>query len=108
MEYIDKESFLGIFVSAAFVILFGAIYVGIFTVVKMEKIKKYYMVAAYMAWGVQAYSMLTLGILVKSEPFTQNVLLAAMLGYFLIPHVIYYLVHATHEQYEHNTGGHHE
>lgn len=108
MEYLDKESFLGIFVSAAFVILFGAIYVGIFTVVKMEKIKKYYMAVAYLAWGVQAYSMLTLGILVKSEPFTQNVLLAAMVGYFFIPHIIYYLVHGVHEQYEHNIGGHHE
>ena len=108
MHYIDKESFLGIFVSAAFVILFGAIYVGIFTVVKMEKIKKYYMALAYVAWGIQAYSMLMLGILVKSEPFTQNVLFAAMVGYLLIPHIIYYLVHISHEQYEHNTGGHHE
>lgn len=107
MEYLDKESFIGIFVSAAAVILFGAIYVGIFTVVKMEKIKKYYLSLAYLAWGAQAYSMLTLAILVKSEPFTQKVLFAAMVGYLLIPHLIYYLVRETHERYEHTTGGHH-
>jgi len=108
MEYLDKESFLSIFVSAASVILFGAIYVGIFTVVRMEKIKKYYLALAYLAWGVQAYSMLTLSILVKSEPFTQKVLLAAMVGYFFVPHIIYYLVHASHGRYEHNIEGYHE
>lgn len=108
MEYLDRESFLGIFVSAAFVILFGAIYVGIFTVVKMEKIKKYYLAVAYSAWGIQAYSMLMLGMLIKSEPFTQKILFGAMVGYLLIPHVIYYLVHASHERFEHNTGGRHE
>lgn len=107
MEYLDRESFLGIFVSAASVILFGAIYVGIFTVVKMEKIKQFYIAFAYMAWGVQAYSMLTLAVLVKSEPFTQKVLLAAMVGYLLIPHLIYFLVRVTHERFEPDTGGHH-
>lgn len=101
MEYLDKESFLGIFISAAFVILFGAIYVGIFTLVKMQKLRAAYLSLAYLSWGVQAYSMLTLSALVKSEPFTQNVLLAAMVGYFLIPHFIYYLVKITHERYEH-------
>ena len=108
MEYLDKESFLGIFVSAAFVILFGAIYVGIFTLVKMEKLRNAYLFLAYLAWGVQAYSMLTLARLVRSETFTQGILLAAMVGYLFIPHIIYYLVQRSHERYEHTTGGVHE
>jgi hypothetical protein len=108
MNYLDKNDFLGIFVSAAFVILFGAIYVGFFTLVKMEKLRTAYLTLAYLAWGIQAYSMMTLGMLVKSEPFTQGVLLSAMVGYLLIPHFIYFLVKGTHERYEHHTGGVHD
>lgn len=100
MEYLDKESFLGIFVSAAFVIVFAAVYVGLFTLVKIRVIKAYYMALAYVAWGLQTYCMITLGILIKSEPFTQKVLFAAMVGYFLIPHFIYFLVHRIHAKYE--------
>lgn len=100
MEYLDRESFLSIFVSAASVILFAAGYVGIFTVVKMRLISSYYMALAYLSWCVQAYSMYMLGVLIKSEPFTQKVLFGAMVGYFLIPHFIYYLVVRIHDQYE--------
>ncbi len=108
MEYLDPNSFLGIFVSAASVIIFGAFYVGIFTLVKMEKIGSSYLFVAYLAWGVQTYSMVMLGLLIKSEPFTQKILFGAMIGYLMIPHIIYYLVHATHERYEHTQGGLHE
>lgn len=102
MEYLDPESFLGIFASAAAVIMFGAIYVGIFTLVKIEKVKPLYIALAYLAWGVQTYSMVMLGILVKSDPFTVKILFAAMVGYLLLPHFIYFLVHRTHERFEHN------
>lgn len=101
MEYLDPQSFLTIFVSAALVILFGAGYVSIFTLVKMGKIKEWLMSAGYLSWGIQTYCLYLLSVNVKSDPYTQKVLLAAMVGYLIIPHFIYFLVQRTHEACEH-------
>ena len=96
MEYLDSSSFLTIFVSAALVILFGTAYAGTFTLVKIDRLRSYMMPLAYMFWILQTYSLWILSVNIKSDPFTQKILLAAMVGYLIFPHIVYFLVQRTH------------
>lgn len=96
MPYLDSSSFLTIFVSAALVILFGTAYAGVFTMVKIDKLRSYLMPVAYSFWGLQTYSLWVLSVHIKSDPFTQKVLMAAMVGYLIFPHIVYFLVQRTH------------
>jgi hypothetical protein len=100
MEYLDSSSFLTIFVSAALVILFGTAYAGTFTLVKIERLRDYMMPLAYAFWVSQTYSLWVLSVHIKSDPFTQKILLAAMIGYLIFPHIVYFLVQRSHDACE--------
>ena len=101
MEYLETSSFLTIFVSAALVIILGAGYVGVYSFVKIRVIPGWSMPIAYLFWALQTYSLFVLSVHLKTDPFTHNVLMAAMVGYLIIPHIIYFLVKRTHEACEH-------
>jgi len=98
---IPLEDFFAVFMSSALVILLGLGYVGIYTLVRMGKMKSFYMPFAYSFWIAQTYCLYYLGVLLSVEQFTQNVLMGAMLGFLLIPHFIYFLMEKTHEAVEH-------
>ncbi|MCH9813256.1 MAG: hypothetical protein K0U47_04860 [Epsilonproteobacteria bacterium] len=98
---IPLEDFLPIFISGALVIVFGAAYVGVFTLVKIKKLKNHFMPLAYAFWALLTYCLYLLSHLIGSEPFTQKVLMMAMVAYLLFPHFIYFLMDKTHEAYEH-------
>ncbi len=92
--------FLPIFVSSTFVILFGLFYVAIFTLVKMGYLGRLYMPLAYLFWLVQIYSTYFMTDRMHSEPFTQKVMMVAMVGYLILPHLYYYLYTGSLEKYE--------
>ena len=98
---IPLESFFPIFLSSAMVIILGLGYVGIYTTVRLGKLHKNFMSLAYIFWIGQTSCLYYLGILIKSEPFTQYVLFGAMVGFLLIPHFVYFLMEKTHEVVEH-------
>ncbi len=98
---IALDDFLTVFLLGGFVIIFGAAYVGVFTLVKIKKLKNRFMAFAYVFWVLLAYCLYTLSALIGSEPFTKKVLMMAMIAYLLFPHFIYFLMDRTHEAYEH-------
>ena len=98
---IPLDDFFYVFLSSALVILLGLGYVGIYTLVRISKLKKYWMPMAYVSWVAQTYCLYYLGVLLQVEQFTQNVLFGAMVGFFIIPHFIYFLMEKTHEVAEH-------
>ena len=105
MEYympdIPSSDFLSIFVVSALVILFGMAYAGFFTLVKLRILKKGYMVAAYGSWLVLVGLMVYLEELLRVEPYTQKVLIGAMVGYLIFPHMVYFLLEKVHQRFEH-------
>ena len=98
---IPLESFFPIFLSSAMVIILGLGYIGIYTLVRLGKLKNPLMPLAYAFWVAQTYCLYYLGVLIKSEPFTQWVLFGAMVGFLLIPHFVYFLMEKTHDAVEH-------
>lgn len=106
MEYymppIPYKDFLPIFVVSAMVIILGMMYAGFFTLVKLKLVKKFYMVFAYLSWLALVAAMYYLGQLLRVEPYTQKVLIGAMFGYLVFPHIVYFLLEKVHQRYEHN------
>lgn len=98
---IALDMFLPIFISSSLVLLFGLFYVAIYTLVKMEYIKSIYMPFAYIFWGLQVYCLYYVAVALESDPFTVKVLLIAMVGYLILPHLWYYLNQRSEERYEH-------
>ena len=98
---IPLEDFFNVFLSSALVILLGLGYVGFYTLVRIGKLKSFFMPMAYAFWIAQTYCLYWLGVLLSVETFTQNVLYGAMVGFLLVPHFIYFLMDKTHEAVEH-------
>ncbi len=98
---IPLDDFLLVFILGGLVVLLAAAYVGVFTFVKIKKLKGYYMPVAYVIWVVLAYCFYLLSSLIGSDPFTQKVLMMALVAYLVFPHFIYFLMTKTHEAYEH-------
>jgi hypothetical protein len=97
---IPIDQFLPIFLSSAFVLLFGLFYVAIFTLVKMGFLKKFYMPFAYLFWILQTYCLYFVMHALGSDSFTVKVLMMAMVGYLILPHLWYYLNLRADERYE--------
>jgi hypothetical protein len=97
---IPIDQFLPIFLSSAFVLLFGLFYVAIFTLVKMGFLKKFYMPFAYLFWILQTYCLYFVMHALGSDPYTVKVLMMAMVGYLILPHLWYYLNLRADERYE--------
>ncbi len=98
---IALDDFLPIFVSSAFVLIFGGLYVGVYTAVKVDLLKKWMMPFAYLFWLLTVYCLYIMGSLMHVGEFTAKSLVVAMIGYLLLPHAIYYIQHQVHEQNEH-------
>ena len=98
---IALNDFLPIFVHSTLVLIFGAFYVGIYTAVKVEMLKKWMMPMAYVFWGLTGYSLYMMGSLMHVGDFTAKALVVAMIGYLMLPHAVYYMQHNVHEENEH-------
>jgi hypothetical protein len=101
MQDIPSSDFLSIFVVSAFIIIFGMAYAGFFTLVKLKLVRGYFMAFAYGSWLILVALMYYLGELLRVEPYTQKVLIGAMVGYLVFPHVVYFLIDRVHSRYEH-------
>ena len=97
---IALNDFLPIFVSAALILIFGAFYAGVVTLVKMKKLKKLYMYLAYFFWILQIYCTYFLTMKIHSQPFTVKAMAIAMIAYLMVPHIYYYLITKSEERYE--------
>ncbi|WP_455756353.1 hypothetical protein [Sulfurimonas sp.] len=95
------NDFLPIFISSALVMVFGGFYVGIYTAVKVQMLKKWAMPLAYLFWLLTAYCLYVMGSLIHVGEFTAKALVVAMVGYLLLPHAVYYMQHQVHEENEH-------
>ncbi len=102
---IDTSDFLGVFLSGAFVIIFGGAYAVVVTLVKLEKLKKGYMLLAYLLWGLQVYSMFYLGVKIHSKPFTFKAMMIVMLAYLMMPHIYYRIISKSEERYRDENEG---
>ena len=98
---IALDEFLPIFVSSALVLVFGGFYVGIYTAVKVQMLKKWAMPFAYLFWLLTAYCLYIMGSLMHVGEFTAKALIVAMIGYLLLPHAVYYMQDQVHEENEH-------
>ena len=98
---IALDDFLPIFVSSALVLVFGGIYVGIYTAVKVQMLKKWAMPFAYIFWLLTAYCLYIMGSLMHVDEFTAKSLVVALVGYLLLPHAVYYMQNQVHEENEH-------
>ena len=97
---IQVDQFLPIFVSSSLVLLFGLFYVAIYTLVKMDLLNKRYMPFAYLFWVLQTYCLYYVMDALGSDAFTIKVLMMAMFGYLVLPHLYYYLNQRSEERYE--------
>lgn len=97
---IPLDQFLPIFLSSSAVLLFGLFYVAIYTLVKMGFLKNIYMPFAYIFWCLQTYCMYYVVGALGNDPFTVKVLMMAMFGYLLLPHLWYHLNQRSEERYE--------
>jgi len=97
---IPLEQFLPIFLASSAVLLFGLFYVAIYTLVKMRLLKNIYMPFAYFFWCLQTYCLYYVIDAFGSDPFTMKVLMIAMFGYLVLPHLWYYLNLRSEERYE--------
>ena len=98
---IALDDFLPIFVSSALVLVFGGLYVGIYTAVKVELIKKWTMPIGYIFWMLTAYCLYLMGSLMHVGEFTAKALVVAAVGILLLPHAVYYMQDQVHQQNEH-------
>ncbi len=101
MPDIPPEGFLPIFISATLVMIFGIIFVGLYTFAKLKTIHPYYQYLGYVFLFGCAYSLHTISALVGSGDFTQKAMMMVMVAYFILPHFIYFMMQETHEKYEH-------
>jgi len=97
---IALNDFLPIFLSAAFILIFGVFYAGITTLVKMRKIRPVYMFLAYFFWGLQIYCTYFLTEKIHSQPFTVKAMIIVMIAYLMVPHIYYYLITKSEERFK--------
>jgi hypothetical protein len=98
---IALDDFLPIFVSSALVLVFGGVYVGIYTAVKVKLLKAWTMIIGYIFWLLTAYCLYTMGSLMHVGEFTAKALVVAAIGLLLLPYAVYYMQDHVHEENEH-------
>ena len=102
MPQLAPDEFLGIFIVATLVLLFGVGYAALVTLSKMGFIKPKWQPFGYLFWVLQAYSLYDLAQRIQSSPFTTKVLMVAMVAYLFAPHLYFYLVQESERRYESN------
>jgi len=99
MAPIAAGEFLGIFVVATLVLVFGVGYAAMITLSKMGFLSKRWMPFGYFFWILQTYSLYDLSVRIHSSPFTFKVLMVAMMTYLFAPHLYFYLVEQAEKRY---------
>jgi len=102
---IALDDFLPIFVSSALVLIFGGVYVGIYTAVKVKILRPWAIIIAYSFWTLTAYCLYIMGSLMHVGNFTAKALVVAAIGLFLLPFAVYYIENNVHKYNEHETQG---
>ena len=97
---IALDDFLPIFVSSAFVLVFGGVYVAMFTAVKVKLLKPWFMVLAYVFWALTVYCLYVMGSLIHVDYFTAKALVIAAIGLLILPNAVYYMQHRVHKENE--------
>ena len=97
---IAADDFLPIFISSALVLVFGGIYVGIYTAVKVKLLKPWSMSIAYGFWALTAYCLYIMGSLMHVDRFTAKALVVAAIGLFILPFAVYYMQNRVHKENE--------
>ncbi|BDY13639.1 hypothetical protein [Hydrogenimonas cancrithermarum] len=100
MPQIASDQFLGIFVVATLVLVFGVGFAAAITLSKMGFISRRWQLVGYIFWILQAYSLYDLAVRIQSSPFTTKVLLVAMVAYLFAPHLYFYLIDESEKRYE--------
>jgi len=100
MPQIASEQFLGIFIVATLVLLFGVGFAAAITLSKMGFISMKWQLFGYIFWILQVYSLYDLAVRIQSNPFTTKVLMVAMLAYLFAPHLYFYLINESAKRYE--------
>ncbi len=95
------DDFMVVFFSGALTIIFAGAYVCVFALVKIKKLKNYFMPIAYLFWVLTVLCLYVLSDLIGNHPFTQKVLFMTMLAYLFFPHFIFFLMDKSHENHEH-------
>lgn len=95
------DDFLPIFVSSTLVLVFGGFYVGIYTAIKVNMLKKPFMILGYIFWALAAYCLYLMGSLMHVNDLTAKALVVAAIGILLLPHAVYYMQDRVHEENEH-------
>jgi len=105
MPQLAPSEFLGIFIVATLVLLFGVGYAALVTLSKMGFLSKRWQPLGYLFWILQAYSLYDLALRIHSSPFTTKVLMVAMVVYLFAPHLYFYLVEESEKRYESSDNG---
>ncbi len=98
---IASGDFLTIFVASALVLVFGGLYVGLFTAVKVRLLKPWFMIIGYGFWLLTVYCLYLMGSLMHVDHFTAKALVVAAVGLLLVPHAVYYMQDHVHRENEH-------
>jgi hypothetical protein len=107
MPEIAVDQFLPIFIVSTLVLVFGVGYAGFITLSKMQFLSKKWMLAGYLSWILQTYSLYKLSILIQSNHFTTKVLMVAMVIYLFVPHLYFYLISESEKRYKSTSNGGH-
>jgi len=100
MPQLAPGDFLGIFVVATLVLVFGVGYAALITLSKMGFVPRKWQPFGYLFWILQAYSLYDLSVRIHSNPFTFKVLAVAMIVYLFAPHLYFYLIEETEKRYD--------
>ncbi len=100
MPQLAPDEFLGIFIVATLVLVFGVGYAALITLSKMGFVPKKWQPFGYIFWILQAYSLYDLSVRIQSNPFTAKVLMVAMIIYLFAPHLYFYLIEESEKRYE--------
>jgi len=106
LPQLAPSEFLGIFIVATLVLVFGVGYAGLVTLSKMGFLSKKWQFAGYIFWILQAYSLYDLALRIHSSAFTTKVLMVTMIAYLFAPHLYFYLVTESEKRYESNDADH--
>ena len=99
MPYLVSGDFLGIFIVATMVLLFGVGFAAIITLSKMGFLSSKWQILGYAFWIAQSYSLYDLSQRIHSNPFTLKVLAIAMLAYLFVPYLYFYLISESDKRY---------
>ncbi len=100
MPYLESGDFLGIFIVATLVLLFGVGFASIITLYKMKFLSSKWQIVGYAFWLAQVYTLYDLSQRIHSNPFTLKVLAIAMIAYLFVPHLYFYLISESDKRYD--------